>query len=103
MVAMPATHPDNSHPMVHPVGDIQVPLGVYPAAVRTFQTGVRGGSAVAIASPVPTRDGGHDAGHSIDAADRMVLGIDIDDFAIVVAPVGLWRTPRGGDVRSCLA
>src|SRR5439155_21054092 len=65
-----AIHADNSHPMVHPVGDIQVPLGVYPAAVRTFQTGVRGGSAVAIASPVPTRDGGHDAGHSIDAADR---------------------------------
>jgi len=34
---------------------------------------LRGGSAVAIASPVPTGDGGHDAGHRIDAADRMVL------------------------------
>jgi len=29
-------HTDDPHPVVHSVGDIQMTLGVYPAAVRTF-------------------------------------------------------------------
>ncbi len=78
-------------------------LEVYPAAVRTLQAGLRGGSAVAIASPVPTGDGGHDAGHCIDAADRMVLRIHDDDVVLMVAPDGLGRTPGGGEGGAAVA
>jgi hypothetical protein len=51
------SHPDNPHPVVHPVGDIQMTLRVDPAAVRTLETSGRGGSAVAVASLVSTGDG----------------------------------------------
>jgi len=78
-------------------------LRVYPAAVRTLQAGVRGGSAVAIESLVPTRDSGHDAGHGIDAADRTVLRIRDDDVVLMVAADGLGRTPGGGEGRAAIA
>ena len=61
-------HTDHPHPVVDPVGDIQISLGVYAAAVGPLQAGGRGGSAVAIAALVPTGDGGHDASHGINAA-----------------------------------
>src|SRR5213593_4803783 len=78
-------------------------LPVYPAAVGTLQAGFRSKPAVAIASPVPAGDGGHNARHGIDAADRMVLRIHDDDVVLLVAPDGLGRTPGGGEGRAAVA
>src|SRR5258705_4964647 len=68
---------------------------VYPAAVGTLQAGFRSKPAVAIASPVPAGDGGHDPGHGIDASDRMVLRIHDDHVVLMVASDGPRRAPGG--------
>src|SRR5712691_9211437 len=78
-------------------------LRVDPAAVRTLETRCRGGSAVAVASLVSTGDGGHDAGHGIDAADRMVLRVHDDDVVPMIAPDGFGRAPGGGQGRAAVA
>src|SRR5262249_48144495 len=67
------SHTDHPHPVVDPVSDIQIALGVYAAAVGPLQAGCRGGAAVAIATLVPAGDGGHDTSHGINAADRIVF------------------------------
>src|SRR5262245_19466737 len=92
--------------MVNPVSDIQISLGVYTAAVRSLQAGCRGESAVTIAALVPTGDGGHDAGHSIDAADRIVFCVHDDNVVVMVAPDGLGRPPgssQGGPAVAAVA
>src|SRR5262245_38566282 len=89
----PLPHTDNPHPVVHSVRDIQMPLGVYPAAVGTLQAGFRSKSAVAIASPMSAGDGGHNPCYGIDAADRVVLRVHDDDVVLMVASDGLGRAP----------
>ena len=84
-------HTDHAHPVVDAIGDIQIALRVYAAAVGPLQTGCRGGAAVAIATLVPTSDGGHDAGHGIDAADGIVFCVHDDNVVVMVAPDGLGR------------
>jgi hypothetical protein len=78
-------------------------LWVDPAAVGTLQAGFRSKPAVAIASPVPAGNGGHNPGHRIDAADRMVLGIHDDDVVLMIAPDALGRAPGGGEGRAVVA
>src|SRR5438093_5987507 len=80
-----SSHTEHPHPVVDPVGDIQISLGVYAAAVRPLQAGCRGGAAVAIAALVPASDGGHDAGDGINAADRIVFGVHDDNIVVMVA------------------
>src|SRR5207247_8052332 len=92
-----------AHPVLDPVGDIQIALGVYAAAVGPLQAGRRGGAAVAIAALVPTGDGGHDAGDGINAADRIVFGVHDDNVIVMVAPDGLGRPPGGGQGGTAVA
>ena len=69
-------HTDSPHPVVHPVGDIEMTLRVYPAAVGTLQAGFRSKPAVAIASPVPAGDG--DGGPATAAGLERPHGCGID-------------------------
>src|SRR5262245_243585 len=78
-------------------------LWINPAAVRALQTGLRGEPTVAIASPMPTGDGDHDAGHGIDAADRVVLRIYHDDVVSMVAADGFGRAPGSAEGRTTVA
>src|SRR5437773_2794157 len=78
-------------------------LGVYAAAVGTLQAGFRSKPAVAIASSVPAGNGGHNPGHGIDAADRMVLRIHDDHVVLMVAPDGLGCAPGGREGRAAVA
>src|SRR5688500_4197951 len=81
-------HTNNAHPVVDTVGDIQIPLRVYPTAVGALQAGGRGGSAVAITALVSTGDGSDDAGHGIDAADGVIFLVHHDDVVLMVAADG---------------
>src|SRR5713101_6482160 len=103
MAMSSSAHTDNPHPVIDPVGNIQIPLRVYPTAMGTLQAGFCGRSTVAIASLMPAGDGGHDAGHGIDAADRMILRVHDDDVVLMVAPDGLGRTPGGGQGGAAVA
>src|SRR5262245_6488424 len=89
-------HPNYPHPVVDAVSDIQIALGIYAAAVRSLQAGCSGGSAVAIAALVPASNGGHDTGHGIDTADRIIFCIHDNNVVVMVAPDGLGCSPGGG-------
>src|SRR6185312_8610272 len=68
--------------MVLGVADIDRAVGTDRDAVRPRQSGLRGGSAVALpAMPAVARDGGYDAGARVDAADDVVLGLDDEQIA----------------------
>src|SRR5712692_9632622 len=97
------SYTDHPHPVVDPVGDIQISLGVYAAAVRPFQASCRGGTAIAIATLVPASDSGHDTGHGIDAADRIVFGVHDDNVIVMVAPDGLGCPPGGSQSGTAVA
>src|SRR5215467_6491268 len=91
-----SSHTDHAHPVVDPVSDIQIALGVYAAAMRPLQTSCRGRTAVAIAPLMPAGNGGDNAGNSINAADGIILGVHDDNVVVMIAPDGLGRPPGGG-------
>src|ERR1043166_1873720 len=72
-------HTDHPYPVIDPIGDIQISLGVYAAAVGPPEAGCRSGAAIAIAALMPAGDGGHDTGHGSNAADRIVFGVHHDN------------------------
>ncbi len=88
--------------MVDAVGDIQVAQTVDAKAMWSFQPGVDGVAAVAIASLVSSGNGGHDAGDSVDLADGVVLGIYNYYVVLIVAPDGFRCAPQGGPVSDTL-
>ena len=88
-----SAHTNHAHPVVDAIGDEQVALPIDPAAVRAFQTGVRGGAAVAIASLMSAGDGGYNGGLDVDEPDGVVLGVHHDQIVSVVTAQCLWGSP----------
>src|SRR5262245_37326528 len=78
-------------------------LEIDPAAVGALQAGFRRRPAVAIASPMPAGDGGHDPGHGIDATDRVVLRVHDDHIVLMVTADSLGRAPGGRKGRAAVA
>ena len=68
-------HAYHSNAVVDAVGDVEVALAVDATTMGSFQSGVSGVAAVAIASLVTSGYRGYDAGVSVDPADGVILGI----------------------------
>src|SRR4051812_24020434 len=66
------------------VADVDRAVGSDDSAVRAVETGCGGRAAVAFRAFAAAGDARDDAGGAIDAADRVVLGIDDDQATVAV-------------------
>src|SRR5438270_11426840 len=85
------------------VADIDRPIRADDRAVRAVEAGRGRGAAVAALALAAADDRRHDAGASVDPADRVVFGIDDQEAAIAVDRHFLRRIEHGGERRATIA
>ena len=91
------------HPVVVGVADIDRAVGADDRAVRAVEPGFGGRAAVAAGALAAAGERADDAARAVDAADRVVLGIDDDQAAVAVDRHFLGRVEHRGERRAAIA